>query len=256
MKFIENLNELIDYIENNLFNDFDNDKLAQILNTNADTLVRLFPIIFNISLNEYIKSRKLTLAPKMLENDSVINVAFACGYTSADSFSRAFKKFHGVLPSKIKGAKLNAVKPLKINFANDVEILEYTITTLPLQKFYGFKKDCKISNITNVAQKMWQEIDDKMFNTGIVKYDNPITPKSVAYFVATTVQNEHLVEVIVPKSKWLKVTIENKKSKSNVSSMASEVYKNIKQILNQTLANTFDIEIYHEKTIDLYFAIK
>ncbi len=107
MSFIQNINTMLTYIEKNLFGNIKINKLAQFLNTNQNELTRLFPIVFNIGLQEYIKKRKLSKAFDMLKTKSVMEVSLICGYKSYAAFSRAFKKQHNVLPSKIKTAKPN-----------------------------------------------------------------------------------------------------------------------------------------------------
>lgn len=65
----------------------------------------------NISIFEYIRKRRMTLAAIELQTKSikVIDVALKYGYESPESFTRAFKEIHGITPSaaRKKGAQLN-----------------------------------------------------------------------------------------------------------------------------------------------------
>ena len=62
-----------------------------------------FPIkaTFSLSLNEYVRNRRLAEANYDLVNGGkVTDIAFKYGYQSVDGFSRAFTKWSGLLPSE------------------------------------------------------------------------------------------------------------------------------------------------------------
>jgi len=77
-------------------------------------------MIAGITIGEYIRNRKLSLAGQELftTKAKVIDVAFKYGYESPESFTKAFMRFHGVNPSeaRISGANLKFYNPLIINF--------------------------------------------------------------------------------------------------------------------------------------------
>jgi len=64
----------------------------------------MFSAITGISLSEYIRRRRLTLAAFDIQKSDlrIIDVAIKYGYESADSFSRAFHKTHGIKPSEAR----------------------------------------------------------------------------------------------------------------------------------------------------------
>ena len=101
MRWDEQINQAIDYIETNLDSKIDLDKVANIMCQSTLSLQRTFSVIMNISLNEYIRRRRMTLAAIALRNSSVkvIDIALKYGYESPESFTRAFKEFHGISPS-------------------------------------------------------------------------------------------------------------------------------------------------------------
>ena len=55
-------------------------------------------------ISEYIRKRKLSLAAMELQNakTKVIDLAIKYGYDSADSFTRAFIKQHGITPTEAR----------------------------------------------------------------------------------------------------------------------------------------------------------
>lgn len=60
MNIYKNLNEIIEYIERNLENKIDYKIISQILGTNENTVKRVFPLLTNISISEYIRNRRLS----------------------------------------------------------------------------------------------------------------------------------------------------------------------------------------------------
>lgn len=101
MNWDEQINKAIDYIEANLNGKIDLDKVANIMCQSTISFQRTFSVIMNISINEYIRRRRMTLAAIALRKSStrVIDIAMKYGYESPESFTRAFKEIHGISPS-------------------------------------------------------------------------------------------------------------------------------------------------------------
>lgn len=112
MDILKQLNDSIDYIEAHLSDEIDMGELSRIALYAPDGFSRFFSYITGITLNEYIRRRRLTLAAYELRKSSikVIDVALKYGYDSADVFTRAFIKQHGITPTK---ARL-PTSPLKV----------------------------------------------------------------------------------------------------------------------------------------------
>lgn len=62
MDWITRMNSALDYIENNLENYIDYKKIAQVAHCSEYHFPRMFSAISGISLSEYIRRRRLTLA--------------------------------------------------------------------------------------------------------------------------------------------------------------------------------------------------
>lgn len=103
-EWIEYINRAVDYIEENLDGEISYERLSQIAGCSIYNFQRMFSYIADKTLNEYIRNRRLTLAAFDILNSKVniVDIAMKYGYTSHDSFTRAFQKFHGVLPSKVR----------------------------------------------------------------------------------------------------------------------------------------------------------
>lgn len=97
----EKLNMVIDYIEKHLTEDIDQAQIAKIACCSYYDVGRIFSLIAGISISDYIRKRRLTLAGAELKYDGekVIDVALKYRYDSPISFARAFQAFHGFNPS-------------------------------------------------------------------------------------------------------------------------------------------------------------
>lgn len=104
MDLLEKLNDAIDYVEKHLTEEIDYKEVARIAVCSEYHFKRMFPFLTGVSLSEYIRRRRLTLAAFDLANsqDRVIDIAVKYGYGSADSFTRAFLSLHGVTPSEAR----------------------------------------------------------------------------------------------------------------------------------------------------------
>jgi len=111
MRWDEQLNKAIDYIEENLNNQIDMDKIAKIMCQPKSSFQRSFSLIMNITINEYIRKRRMTLAVVRLQNsnEKIVDIAILAGYDSPEAFARAFKEIHRVTPSEArnKNVRLN-----------------------------------------------------------------------------------------------------------------------------------------------------
>lgn len=120
MNYTQGLQNAIDYIEEHLTDDLDIEEIAAQSGLSAFYFQRIFNILCDYPLGEYIRNRRLTLAGNELSgtDEKVIDIALKYGYDTPESFSRAFSRFHGITPSQ---AKKNS-SPLKSFSRLSVEI--------------------------------------------------------------------------------------------------------------------------------------
>ncbi len=106
MKWIDRLNQCIDYIEDHLEDEIDAGTLCGIACLSRRYFFGLFEAACGISCSNYIRNRRLTRAAAKLQGGmKVIDAAFLYGYQSSESFSRAFKEFHGISPSAVRRSR-------------------------------------------------------------------------------------------------------------------------------------------------------
>lgn len=104
MEWLQQLDQAIEYIEDNLAGDISYDKAAQIACCSTHHFQRMFSYIAGISLSEYIRHRRMSAAAFDLQRDNarVSEIAAKYGYRSPTAFTRAFQCIHGVPPSAVR----------------------------------------------------------------------------------------------------------------------------------------------------------
>ena len=101
MNMMHSFNRTIDYLETVLEQDIDERKILTLSGYSYPMFSRLFSILTQTTLSDYLRSRRLTEAAIVLRdsNEKIIDIAFRFGYENSDSFGAAFKNFHGFSPS-------------------------------------------------------------------------------------------------------------------------------------------------------------
>lgn len=104
MDIVEQLNKAISYIESALCEEIQLDTVAQIACVTKDSFLRFFSYMTGMTLNEYIRRRRLTLAAHELQGSrcKVIDIAVKYGWDSADAFTKAFIRQHGITPTQAR----------------------------------------------------------------------------------------------------------------------------------------------------------
>lgn len=118
MEWIAGIQRAINYVEDHITDELDYADIAKEAACSSFYFQRIFSILCGISLGEYIRNRRLTLAGSELSSTDgkVIDVALKYGYESPESFTRAFVKFHGITPSEAKkdGSMLKSFSRLSV----------------------------------------------------------------------------------------------------------------------------------------------
>lgn len=112
MDVLKRLNDAIEYIEKHLCDDIVMDEVSRISLCTPDGFNRFFSYMTSMTLNEYVRHRRLTLAAYELRdtNSKVIDIAVKYNFNSVDTFTKAFVKQHGITPTNARLPE----SPLKI----------------------------------------------------------------------------------------------------------------------------------------------
>jgi len=107
VNIIKLFNDTVNYIETVLDGEIDEKKISSLSGYSYPMFSRFFSMLTEITLSEYIRTRRLTEAAIDLRDtdEKIIDIAMKYGYESPDAFGAAFKKFHGFTPSEVKEGK-------------------------------------------------------------------------------------------------------------------------------------------------------
>lgn len=133
--WIRSIQKAIDYIEAHLNEEIKIEDVAKEAYSSVFHFQRVFSILCGFTVGDYIRNRRLANAAIDLldENNKVIDVAYEYGYDTPESFTRAFKNFHGVNPTDIKkGASFKTFSKLSVKLIIEGGTeMEYRIEKLP-----------------------------------------------------------------------------------------------------------------------------
>lgn len=166
MDLLKGMNQALRYIEDHLTDKIDYQEVARLAFCSEYHFKRMFSFLSGISLSEYIRRRRLTLAAFDLRDskDKVIDIAVKYGYNSADSFARAFQNMHGVTPSDARnsGHSLKAYPRMtfQLSIMGGTE-MNYRIVEKEAFHIVGIKKRVPIifNGVNPDIASMWQSLD-------------------------------------------------------------------------------------------------
>jgi AraC family transcriptional regulator len=228
MNSLKQMNKAIDYIEENLTEEISFKKVAKLACCSEYHFLRMFSFLAGVTLSEYIRRRRLTLAAFELvhSNIRIIDVAVKYGYNSPDAFTRAFGNLHGITPSEVrsKGGALKAYPKMtfQLTIKGSSEMI-YKITQKEAFSIVGVMKRVPIvfNGVNKEIEGMWKSLDEKMISTmkelsnteprGIISASTNFSEERMQekgeldhYIgVATTLAYpDHLVSLKVPALTW------------------------------------------------------
>ena len=144
MDILTRMSLVIAYVEDNLTGEIDQEKLGRIAGCSTCNLYRMFSFITDISLTEYIRRRRLTLAAIELQSSDVkvIDLALKYGYDSPVSFSRAFQALHGITPTKARDDGVTLKAYTRISFQISIKgekEMDYRIESKEAFQIFGYE---------------------------------------------------------------------------------------------------------------------
>lgn len=264
MTFYDNLNAAMDYLESHLESDLDYQALAKQAGVSLGTLQRLFPLCAGLSLADYVRHRRLTLAGKDLAQTKarVIDVALKYGYDSAIAFSRAFRKFHGINPSAVKSkyVPLKHYPKLVFQAPKFEPELEYEIIELPEMRLYGRYISTNGRQIKRDAPQFYLDIERNYPELphpdyGMISYlDTRDVCEKFEYWVLWQTPYSGTQPYHVPASRWLKLHIPSQES-DDIQRMSEHFYECFLPTCCYRLKPDPELEYYHDGVTEFLIPI-
>ncbi len=148
MQHIELLLTVLEYIEVHLCDDMKTEDIAGACFCSKSTLQKLFRSVYHISVHEYIVRRRMMLAAKKLSMQphlSILDIAIEYGYSTHESFARAFEQVWNCKPSEFRSAKFTELFPRFIapSMKGDYYIMQRRhVDISELYDLFQERKDC------------------------------------------------------------------------------------------------------------------
>lgn len=171
MNYYEKIQNSINYIEENLYNDICLTDVAKQAEFSIYYFHKMFTFVIEVSLKEYIRKRRLTQAAYSLiyTNNSILNIALDCQYNTHESFSRAFKREFKVNPNEYRKnkkllnlfGKVDLLKNIKNNTKGE-KMIEPKYAKLDNLKIIGVELKTTAENGQNHKQipEFWEKYFD------------------------------------------------------------------------------------------------
>lgn len=257
------LNNMIDYIEQNLTEDIKYKQLAKMVGVSEYSLQRIFMFLTGISLSEYIRKRRLSKAFEELKTSDIkiIDLALKYQYESTISFSRAFKKLFRITPSECKTSnKYFKLFPI-MKFSNNenyyelnYEIKEIDNIEIYCKKTISRTHDDSLYNI----RKLYKEIKEK----GLYKKFNEVGQYAISfhrkneyiYLVGCKVKYDDTEKFIIPKGTYAIFSVGSREQKDIVKT-DNGIYSRWLPSTNYNIIKDMHIELYTENNCYIYIPI-
>ncbi len=164
MEWLNRMLSSIEYIEAHLEHQLDLNEAAKAAYSSPFHYHRMFHMLTGITVGEYVRRRRLTLAAQELASSDikVLDAALKYGYDSPEAFSKAFRRLHGVSPSTAResGAALKAFPRLsfQISIKGDKD-MDYRIVERKEYKVVGKALRFRTDNGENFVKipKFWEQ---------------------------------------------------------------------------------------------------
>ncbi len=167
--WVKCLNDSIAYIESHICDDITADDVARHAYMSSYHFQRAFSLLTGLTVGEYIRNRRLTLAGQELAHGGakVIDVALRFGYDTPEAFNKAFVRFHGLSPSKAKrhGAQLRSFAPIIIKIIMEGgTFMEYRIEEKQAFEVVGISRPFNHQTSASGIPAFWGEFHDKGYS--------------------------------------------------------------------------------------------
>ena len=262
MNIYVELNNIIEYIEKNLEEEINYKEIAKIIGVNEYTFQKIFSVICNISLKEYIRNRRLSNAGEelYLTNEKIIDIALKYQYNNATAFSRAFEKFHGIKPSEVKKnpEKLRIYTKIHFDEINNINAnIEYKIIEKEEMILYGKCKNTNNLKISKDAPNFYKEMSKKYGEPlyGIVEYKDKDRLFIKAYWILYNEKYEGFQSYTVPSNKYILIKIKSQNA-DEIQKASKIFYYEFLPSCKYNLKDTIELEYYHDDITEFLIPIE
>lgn len=167
MEWTESLRRTIRYLEEHLLEETGADGAAEAVHLSAFYLQKGFKIMTGYTIGEYIRCRRLYLAALdvLAGRGKIIDLACQYGYDTPESFTKAFRRFHGVSPAQLRRepGRLKVFLPLQITVSiKGGNEMDYTVEKMGEFQLIGFSREFSMDTSYQEIPKFWDEFNRRI----------------------------------------------------------------------------------------------
>jgi AraC family transcriptional regulator len=152
VEWLAKMNNAIDFIETNIKRKIDYAEAASIACCSLTRFQRVFQFVTDVTVAEYVRCRRMSLAAAELLNRDIkiVDLALEYGYESPEAFSRAFQAFHGISPTSVRKLGIHTDYH-RISFQITMNGGSFTMGTKPLVRIEEHSKERVVSFFVNCS---------------------------------------------------------------------------------------------------------
>lgn len=223
MEWLERLSSALDFIEKKLTDKVDAAEIAKQAYSSPYHFQRMFHLHTGVTLAEYVRKRKMTLAAQELvvEPVKIMDISFKYGYESPEAFAKVFRRIHGISPSEVRGdgVTLQAFPRIRLQLATRANRnVEYRIMTRnalcvigkathvtlkdgeELRRIPRFWKECEVDGTVDRLRAL--SSDGRLLGISIPDYENEELRYTVAAASDDVPTGQDLLTWSIPRSTW------------------------------------------------------
>jgi AraC family transcriptional regulator len=179
MNYYELMEEVINYIEDNLYDNLSLEDISENNYISVPHLYRLFGSIVGLPIMSYVRNRRISNSVSLLKDKSknILDIAFLVGFESHEVYTKAFKRLFGINPSKINNLdeivlfnKFN-INLYKNQIENEVKIMHTEI--IVKEEFSLYVKKEKMNQAEQIKDNLINKFRT-IVETDLKKHNKPI----------------------------------------------------------------------------------
>lgn len=195
------------YIENNLTDDINLDKIINCTGFSKFHFMRVFKSILGYSINDYVRRRKITEAAKLLIKTDmrIIDIAIMFAYNSQEAFTRAFKEVYDITPNLYRSHKIEYKNLEQLLISEEILMMKSTGTFIEPSiveregfilaglEYRGHNSNYEVPKLWNIFGKHVSSIPNRVNNNvcyGFEDYDESAPMGNFRYLAGIEVSTE------------------------------------------------------------------
>ena len=274
MNNLQLIETVLYYIDENICEELTYERLAEVFGYSSFHFHKIFSSVTNLSITEYIRKRRLTIAYKKLCEtvENVADICYSVGFNSIQTFNRAFKDTFGIQPlvARERQSKITyrSVEEIITGYLKRVEV-EGVFSIEPRfderEEFViaGYRKHTK--NGFNVIGEAWFELKSNMETIerknkhtmyGFEDYSEEFSSEPLAFYYMTGVEvdkdtplPEGMYRKVVSKAKYAIFTVNGNNANGEIGKAFRYIYfvwlPNSEYCIDENAL--FDFEYYDER---------